>query len=1499
MKASSILASTFLLTVLAPLHAKTPDGKPLIVLIAGKPSHAPGEHEHNAGVQLLAKCLAQGAPNVATKVYLNADWPTAAELGQADSVIIYSDGGGGHVALQGSRLEELGKEMKRGAGLVCLHYAVEPAFEPAGWEAQRGPNGRAIMPATLPADRGSKGKGAAELREWLGGYFEQFWSVNPHWTANFKELPKHPISQGVKPFSTNDEWYYHMRFKRGMQGVTPILSDVPPPETMNRGDGPHAGNPDVKREVLEEKKPQHVAWAVERPDGGRGFGFTGGHFHKGWANDDQRKLVLNALLWTAKVDVPASGVESKVTEEDLAANLDPKPPRKAKPAASAPPAGVLPGKAVFSSPVVHDQPVEIKADLKGAKELYLAVTDGGDGFTADWADWIEPVLVKADGAKIKLTDLQPKSTKVGYGKFGVNVNAGGKPMKVGGKPVTFGFGAHAPSIAAFDLPEGIVAFEALGGVDNGGTDQGTGSTVTFQVFTTNPGNAPLASVQDVGTAADRFGLAAAKKNMSTFTAADGLQATLVAAEPMVQNPTAIDIDPRGRIWAAECVNYRKYLDLRPEGDRVVILEDTNGDGEADKAKTFYQNKELTNPLGILVLPQVKGTKVIVSAAPNVWLLSDNDGDDVAEDAKVIFKVGGVWNYDHQIHSFVFGTDGKFYFNAGNSITELSHPDGTRVKDLAGNEINNKGTPYRQGMVYRCDIDLATGKASNVETLGHNFRNNYEVAVDSFGTMWQSDNDDDGNKGVRINYVMEFGNYGYQDELTGAGWRTPRTNLESEIPLQHWHQNDPGVVPNLLQTGGGSPTGILVNEGSALGARFTNQMIHCDAGPRTVRAYPVEKSGAGYTAKMVDILTSTDNWYRPSDVAIAPDGSLYISDWYDPGVGGHAMGDNVRDKIMGRIYRVAARGSLPKATAPDLATAEGAVKALELPNPATVFAAWQALAALGAKAEPALVTLWKSPDPRLRSRALGLLARLPGRQVEHLRAGLLDPDSDVRVAAVRLCSTLERSNVLDTSPLDEDRALVGKLLRDHSPQVRRQIAVSLYRTKKIDQLWAALAAQHDGQDRWYLEALGIGAIGNEDACFDAWLAMVGDNWNTAGGRDIIWRMRTAKSADYLAKIVADDEVAAGEKPRFLRAFDFLPASPEKAKALAHIATLGKAEGLVREALVRLKGKDLESDPALAAVLKQTLDRAKGKPELIDLVSDLQVSGQGRALLEAALKNPQDARGARALKLLLNDPEFGTLFDSALAGPQAETFVALLGTSSEARVIGALAKLATDAVSPLPRRTAAVQALARTQTGATKLVQLARNGELAAELKPAATTALNLVQYPTLKADIAALFPAPAALGGQPLPPIAELVKLKGDLTKGRAVFERAEASCVTCHRIDNKGADFGPALSELGSKLPKEAIYDAIINPNTGLSMGFETTQLKMKDGTIGMGIVRSETQEEVVLALPGGVAAQFRKNEIGKREKLTTSMMPSGLNQALTQGDLVDLVEYLVSLKKK
>lgn len=289
-----------LLHVLAALSLTLPAfsaDKKSIVMIAGTPSHGPAQHEHNAGILLLKKCLEQGvAEQVDIKHHLNGEWPSQEELSAADTIVIYADGGPRHPALQDDRLAQLDKEMKRGCGFLTLHYAVEPTIE----------------------------QGNKEFIDWMGGCFEINWSVNPHWEANFKELPNHPISEGVKPFSTNDEWYFFMRFRKGMEGVTPILSDVAPESTMSRPDGHHSGNPAVRESVKKGEK-QHVAWACERADGGRGFGFTGGHFHQSWANNEQRKLVLNAILWTAKAKIPVDGAASTVTDEDMKANLDLKP----------------------------------------------------------------------------------------------------------------------------------------------------------------------------------------------------------------------------------------------------------------------------------------------------------------------------------------------------------------------------------------------------------------------------------------------------------------------------------------------------------------------------------------------------------------------------------------------------------------------------------------------------------------------------------------------------------------------------------------------------------------------------------------------------------------------------------------------------------------------------------------------------------------------------------------------------------------------------------------------------------------------------------------------------------------------------------------------------------------------------------------------------------------------------------------------------------------------
>lgn len=283
-----------LIIVALPLALGAADKK--IVLIAGKQSHGPGDHEFRAGSLLLQKCLREVA-GVTSVVHSNG-WPgEASAFDGAAAVLFYADGGGGHPAIQPDRLKIIDALAKKGVGIGCAHYGVE---------VPKGDPGEAML-------------------EWIGGYYEHQFSCNPMWSPEFKTFPDHPVARGVKPFSVRDEWYFNMRFRPEMKGVTPILVAKCPDEVRK---GPYVYPKGPYPHIIEASgRDEVMMWVSERADGGRGFGFTGGHRHANWGNENFRKVVLNGLLWIAKADVPAEGVAASISEEDLKQNLDPKKPR--------------------------------------------------------------------------------------------------------------------------------------------------------------------------------------------------------------------------------------------------------------------------------------------------------------------------------------------------------------------------------------------------------------------------------------------------------------------------------------------------------------------------------------------------------------------------------------------------------------------------------------------------------------------------------------------------------------------------------------------------------------------------------------------------------------------------------------------------------------------------------------------------------------------------------------------------------------------------------------------------------------------------------------------------------------------------------------------------------------------------------------------------------------------------------------------------------------------
>lgn len=305
-----LTALTGLLTVWSEqAPARTPDGRHKVVIVAGRPSHPPRMHEFNAGTKLLARCLRE-VPGLHVE-FTQSGWPKDETLFDgADAVVFYMDGGGGHEVVQenGRRMRLVDEWAARGVGIGCMHYGVEIVPQQAG----------------------------PQFHRWIGGYYENSFSCNPIWEPRFEKFLDHPVTRGVKPFQVKDEWYFNMRFVDGFSAAAaakqdnvefwPILVARPGDAVRN---GPYVYPRGPYPHIQEAKgREEAMMWAVQRADGGRGFGFTGGHFHDNWANDEFRRVVLNGIVWLAGAEVPEGGVASTLEPGEIDQNLDPKPPRK-------------------------------------------------------------------------------------------------------------------------------------------------------------------------------------------------------------------------------------------------------------------------------------------------------------------------------------------------------------------------------------------------------------------------------------------------------------------------------------------------------------------------------------------------------------------------------------------------------------------------------------------------------------------------------------------------------------------------------------------------------------------------------------------------------------------------------------------------------------------------------------------------------------------------------------------------------------------------------------------------------------------------------------------------------------------------------------------------------------------------------------------------------------------------------------------------------------------
>jgi putative membrane-bound dehydrogenase-like protein len=592
--------------------------------------------------------------------------------------------------------------------------------------------------------------------------------------------------------------------------------------------------------------------------------------------------------------------------------------------------------------------------------------------------------------------------------------------------------------------------------------------------------------------------------LDIFQVPEGMEVTLWASSPLLHNPTNIDIDRDGRIWVAEGVRYRSHHARQPEGDKIVVLEDGDGDGKADSSHTFVQEPALIAPLGVAVIDN----KIVVSQPPDLIVYTDVDRNlrfDPAVDRREVLLTGfqGV-NHDHSLHSVTVGPDGKWIFNAGNTGGMFTDKSGKTFRVFGAyrdgpvgpfknphNPADWAGKPSDDGHVYVGGFTVRMNPdGTAAEIIGHNYRNSYEQSVTSLGDVFQNDNDDP--PACRVSWVMEYANFGFSSNDGQRSWQADRRPGQS-VPVAEWRQDDPGMTPVGDVYGGGSPTGNVFYENGALGADWEGTFFAADAGRNEIFSYKPSRDGAGFALnRKVAITTNvkqqyagsdfvmgsagvtraTETLFRPSDIAVGPDGALYISDWIDQRVGGH---QDLDDTLSGAIYRVAPKGFTSNVPKFDATTLDGLITALRSPAVNVRAIGFQGLKPRGASAVNAVAALLKDPNPFIRGRAIFLLYQLGSEGQK--RAGTPESQADpaMKIAAYR---AMRRTN-LDIMPV------AARLAKDADPGVRREVALSL-RDKPADAalpILVDIARGYDGKDRSYLEAWGTGATNKEAALYD--------------------------------------------------------------------------------------------------------------------------------------------------------------------------------------------------------------------------------------------------------------------------------------------------------------------------------------------------------------------------------------------------------------------------------